>query len=406
MGPETPGLRRRKRKGGADALYWCATAEAVKAGFTPRTVNLSMHRDAPVLLSQACRRLDAEQRQWLSGKLRNRADYDGTFSSLFMRYEKHPESSFQSLKASSRHAYISYLKMLDAVIGKRRVTAVTGIDVLGWYKRWKAPNEPGGREKIAAAAMTMNVLKAALAFGIIDGNRPGCRDLHYAITQMRVPKPAPRRSAPTREQIAAAREVARRMGHPGLALAYAIQFETTLRLWDVVGQWVPMEEPGISPIVAKGRKWFGPTWADVDDNLILTVKPSKTINSSGATVAFDLSLCPMVMEELARVPLDDRTGPIIKHGALPYWDWRTRIIWRRISKEVGLAGIWNRDIRAGGITAARKAGASLEDVSKTAGHAGKQITARVYDRDTLEHHRRVRRTIAGTRPGTRDNAEE
>lgn len=74
MGQETPGLRTRKRKGGADALYWCATAEAVKAGFMPRTVNLSMHRDNPVLLSRACKRLDAEQRAWLAGKGRNRND--------------------------------------------------------------------------------------------------------------------------------------------------------------------------------------------------------------------------------------------------------------------------------------------------------------------------------------------
>jgi hypothetical protein len=372
----------------------------------PRTVNLSMHRDAPVLLSQACKRLDAEQRQWLSGKTRDRTEYDGTFRSLFMRYEKHPESSFRRLKASSRHAYVSYLKMLDAVIGKRRVTAVSGIDVLGWYRKWKEPDHPGGREKIAAAAMTMNVLKAALAFGIIDGNRPGCRDLHYAITQMRIPKPAPRKSAPTREQIIAARRAAHRMGHPGLALAYAIQFETTLRLWDVVGQWVPMSEPGISPVVARGRKWFGLTWADVDDSLILHAKPSKTINSSGATVDYDLSLCPMIMEEISSIPPEDRVGPIIKHGALPYWDWRTRIVWRAIAKEVGLTGVWNRDIRAGGITEARKSGASLDDVSKVAGHSGKQITARVYDRNTVESHRRVRKSIAGTPSGTRDNGEE
>ena len=72
MGQETPGLRTRKRQGGADALYWCATAEAVKAGFMPRTVNLSMHRDNPVLLSRACKRMDAEQRVWLSGKGRKR----------------------------------------------------------------------------------------------------------------------------------------------------------------------------------------------------------------------------------------------------------------------------------------------------------------------------------------------
>lgn len=405
MGQETPGLRARKRKGGADALYWCATVEAVKAGFMPRTVNLSMHRDNPVLLSRACKRLDAEQRSWLSGKGRNRNDYDGTFSSLLQRYEKHPDSSFQKLGPSSRKTYIGYLKMLDEVIGKRRVTAVSGIDVIGWHKKWMAPDDAGGQPKIAAAAMAMAVLKAALAFGILDGNRPGCRDLHYAIGQMRVPKPAPRRHAPTRDQIVKARALAHRKGHPGLALAYAIQFETTLRLWDVVGKWVPVSEPGISPFVSRGQKWFGLTWADIDENMILRTTPSKTINTTQTTVAFDLSLCPMVMEEIAKIPVEDRNGPLVKVGAKPYPGHKTKSVWREIAKDIGMAGVWNRDIRAGGITDARQAGANLDDVSKAAGHAGKAITARVYDRDTLEHHRRVRRTIAGTRSGTRDNGE-
>ena len=404
MGQETPGLRSRKRSNGTSALYWCASPEAVKAGFMPRTVNLSMHRDAPVLLSSACKRLDAEQRSWLSGKTRDRSEYTGTFSSLFQRYEKHPESSFQNLKPSSRRAYVGYLTMLDAAIGKRRVTAVSGLDVIGWHKKWMAPDE-GGQPKIAAAAMAMAVLKAALAFGILDGNRPGCRDLHYAIARMKVPKPAPRKQAPTRDQIVKARAQAHKKGHPGLALAYAIQFETTLRLWDVVGKWVPVSEPGISPFVSRGQKWFGLTWADIDENLILRTTPSKTINTTQTTVAFDLSLCPMVMEEIAKIPAEERSGPLVKTGSKPYPGHKTKSVWREIAKDIGRAGDWNRDNRAGGNTDARQAGANLDDVSKAAGHAGKAITARVYDRDTLEHHRRVRRTIAGTRSGTRDNGE-
>jgi integrase len=405
MGQETPGLRRRKRKGGSDALYWCATAEAVKAGFMPRTVNLSMHRDAPALLSSACKRLDAEQRAWLSGKTRDRSEYTGTFSSLFQRYEKHPESSFQNLKPSSRRAYIGYLTMLDEAIGKRRVTAVAGVDIIGWHKRWKAPDKPGGPEKLAAAAMAAAVLKAALAFGVLDGNRPGCKDLHYAMSLMEFPKPRPRRQAPTAEQIAKARAAAHEMGNPRLALAYAIQFETTLRLWDVVGQWVPVNEPGVSAYVAKGQKWFGLTWADIDENLILRVKASKTDGTTEAVVSFDLSQCPMVMEEIAKIPDAERTGPVILNGKRPYWGWETRNAWREIAKDIGVSGVWNRDIRAGGITAARKAGANLDDVSKVAGHSGKAITAKVYDRDTVESHRRVRRAIAGTPSGTRDNGE-
>lgn len=404
MGQETPGLRSRTRKNGEAALYWCATAEAVKSGFTPRTVNLTRHKDNPILLSAACRKLDAEQRQWLAGKVRDRSEYTGTFSSLFRRYETHPDSPFRTLKPSSKRAYIGYLTMLDEAIGKRRITAVTGLDVKGWHKIWKAA-PPGQPERLAAAAFAASVLKAALAFGVIDGNRPGCKDLHDAMSLLVFPKPRPRRAAPTRAQIIRARELAHEMGHPRLALAYAIQFETTLRLWDVVGQWVPVNEPGVSAYVSKGQKWFGLMWSDIDENLILRVTPSKTDETTEARVSFDLSQCPMVMEELKKIPVEERQGPLIVNGNMPYWGYRTRLVWRAISKRAGLHGIWNRDIRAGGITEARMAGANLDDVSKVAGHSGKAITAKVYDRDTVESHRRMRKAIAGTPSGTRDNAD-
>ncbi len=169
---------------------------------------------------------------------------------------------------------------------------------------------------------------------------------------------------------------------------------------------MPLDSPGISAIVHRGQKWFGLTWADIDENLILRAVPSKTINTTNKEINFDLSLCPMVMQELAKIPVEARVGPLVKHGKRPYAGHKTRSVWREIAKEIGLSGMWNRDIRAGGITEARKAGADLDDVSKVAGHSGKAITARVYDRnDSVESHRRVRKTIAGTPSGTRDNAE-
>jgi len=48
--------------------------------------------------------------------------------------------------------------------------------------------------------------------------------------------------------------------------------------------------------------------------------------------------------------------------------------------------MWNRDLRAGGITG--KAGASKDDRRKLAGHA-KEATTEIYDRDQVEAHRRV-----------------
>jgi hypothetical protein len=67
-----------------------------------------------------------------------------------------------------------------------------------------------------------------------------------------------------------------------------------------------------------------------------------------------------------------------------------RAAWRRDATAAGISReVWNRDIRAGGVTEGNQAGASLPDRSRVAGHKRTRITAQVYDRDTLEAHRRV-----------------
>jgi integrase len=63
--------------------------------------------------------------------------------------------------------------------------------------------------------------------------------------------------------------------------------------------------------------------------------------------------------------------------------------------------VWNRDMRAAGITEGRQANAPIDDLAKQAGHANKRTTARVYDRDRLEAARR----IAKARVAHRGNAE-
>jgi hypothetical protein len=43
--------------------------------------------------------------------------------------------------------------------------------------------------------------------------------------------------------------------------------------------------------------------------------------------------------------------------------------------------VWNRGLRAGGVTEGGQAGATIEDRAKLAGHSNPKITAEVYDRD-------------------------
>ncbi len=87
--------------------------------------------------------------------------------------------------------------------------------------------------------------------------------------------------------------------HPRAAIAYAIQFEGVVQQWDVKGQWLPMADRTPSAIHYGGKKWIGPTWANVDDeNLILRWTPTKMETTTAPEIVVDLRACPMVMEEL------------------------------------------------------------------------------------------------------------
>jgi hypothetical protein len=190
-----------------------------------------------------------------------------------------------------------------------------------------------------------------------------------------------------------------------LALAYAIQFEGTNRQYDVMGQWVPLSDKRPSAVIDGKEKWLGATWAQVDKNLVLRYTPGKTAGSTAKEVVIDFKACPMVMEELQHIPVEARTGPLIvnpKTGR-PYKYSEHKQLWRRTIKRrkdgtnyrIGIAvdaglpdDIWNRDLRAGGISEARRAAVALEDVAKVAGHAHERSTDG-YDRAALVTHQRM-----------------
>jgi integrase len=177
-----------------------------------------------------------------------------------------------------------------------------------------------------------------------------------------------------------------------------------MRQGDVNGKWVPLPDKRPSLIIDRGKKWFGPNWSQIDEYNILRYAPSKTLHTSGAEVVLDLKALPMVMEELSKVPDEARRGPLIinPRTGLPYRPDYFRKLWGEVRRRSGIRKeVWNRDTRAGGVTEGRQAGAPTDDLAKTAGHANKRTTARVYDRDRLEAARRV----AAARVAYRDGNE-
>jgi integrase len=370
---------------------WRATRAAIKAGFSTKRVNLKFFVDNEAALIARCHRLTAEQNEWLSGRRNRGPVFDGTIRSVINFWQTEPTSPYHAIEASSRHPYDIYARMIVATVGARRVDALDGRDIRRWHAEWSASVEQGGKPRIAAARMAIIVLKNALTFAA-SCRKPSCGELRAILASIRFEGPRPRTEAPTAAEIIAARKAAHELGHAPAALAYALQFEGAMRQWDVVGKWVPLSDKKPSLIIDGTSKWVGPMWAQIDANMILRYTPTKTQFTSGAQVVLDLSTLPMVVEELSKVPIESRRGPLIVNPrtGLPYRNWYYGEVWRRVRKATGIRKeVWNRDMRAAGVTEGREAGSPTDDLAKLAGHTNKRTTARVYDRDRLQAARRV-----------------
>ncbi|MEN6535670.1 MAG: integrase [Bryobacteraceae bacterium] len=379
--PNPPGLRILRGK-----PIWRATRAAVKAGYPVKSVNLSLYAGDQDAIARRCSRLQIEMNSWLSGRRGNVTTFDGTIRSLVDLYQADRESPYHGLPASTRDPYDVYLRVLRAEVGERQIDRCDARDVRRWFAAWTEGIH------LAKGKMIIAVLKAILSFGIQCRN-PGCAEFKAILSEIKFPALPSRDQAPTAAQITAARTAAKAAGHAAAALAYSLQFEGTLRQWDACGQWVPIGDKRTSTVLYRGKKWLGPHWSQVDENLVLRFKPTKTAFTSGAEVAIDLSVCPMVMEDLEEIPAEQRTGPMIKDPKTgrPYTKDRFSRVWRAARKAAGIpTDVWNRDLRAGGTTEAREADAKTDDLKKLVGHtAGSKMTADVYDRARLEAHRRV-----------------
>lgn len=387
--PQSPGLKWRPRKNDPDVPGWYASETAIEAGYPVKYANLKQLADSPVLLVDRAKRLQAEMLLWLSGQQDLSGEFDGTFKWLLESYQKDPDSTFNtSITDGTRDSYAVYIPKLIAHIGALRIDHCDGRDAIKWFALWRIG--PNGKDQLGAARMALAVLKNAISFGIIC-RKAGCKAFQDVIAELEFERLPNRTQAPTAGQITDTRKAAHAAGHPERALEYALAFETELRQWDIIGRWLRMSDKRPSTVLAYGKKWIGLTWAVIDESLILTrVKPSKTENTTAIEGSFDLSVCPMVCEELKHWPESSRVGPLIVNPktSLPYIRHTWRNGWRADFAAAGLpVKIWNRDIRAGGSTEGSKSGTAPGDRQKLHMHADKEST-KIYDRDMVEAHRR------------------
>lgn len=413
----TPGIEWRQRKHHWIAL-WVARRDIAKSGYGLKSRRLWDARREPTLeewaaISSQCEILQTEMLGWANSTPQAwdpRIIYDGTLGSLIDVYERDPDSSYQNLRRHTRQSYDSGLRTLKASIGAARVPALTFRDFKRWHEGFKQPRIDGGPHRISRAHRLMTLIRIVMSFGTLL-RLTGCAEAEMTLGKMEFTMPKKRREFLTAAQVIAIRAEAHRRGRPSVALAQAMMFELMLRPKDVIGEWLPISEPGMSDVACHDEKWMhGAHWKEVSPDLIFTHRLSKSLRgrhatmdaTAGKTERFDLKAYPMIMEELQHVPAEKRERAMVvcEYTGQP---WRTKpfaAFWRSLATACGIPkNVQNRDSRAGGITEGRRSGATLEDLRHHAGHSQLSTTAG-YDRNDIDDKNKVAQLRVRNRPQT------
>jgi hypothetical protein len=380
-----PGLTWRPKGEKGWEARWRARADLVLGGYKPKSrriwTGIEPSEFEGAVISDTCRRLQDEMLLWARGGLPEIKAFNGTLKSLIDCYQTDPDSTYHKKRFAVRKNHDMFLRRIVKRHGDELLSDIKGRLLLAWHKEWS-----GGGEKVAIGHAFIGHLRTAIRFGLTLLEDPECSRLAGVLHEMRFAMPKPRNERLTANQAIAHRVQSHARGWDYMALAQALQFELMLRQKDVIGEWVPLKEPGISVTLGPKGKWIsGLRWEEIDQNLILRHTTSKR----GKDIEVDLKLAPMVLEELAILtgtPIAKLTraalpvaGPVIlcETNGWPYTTAEFRRKWRIVANEAGIPKeVRSMDSRAGAISEATDAGADLEHVRHAATHSDSAMTQR------------------------------
>lgn len=264
------------------------------------------------------------------------AMFDGTFAGLIGAYRSNERSPYHQLKHKVRLNYDHSLNRIAADIGRERISTWSAQSVKRIYdEKWAA----GG--KISMGHGMVGKLRLLCSFGSTILNDDACTRLSAILGNMRFEVSKQRTERLTRDQVRAIRITAReQFGWDSIALATSLQFEFPMfRQMDIIGEWVPISEPGTSDVMKEDEKWLrGLRWSDIDESMVLRREVTSGRKNQRKTVEFDLKRFAMTMEELNRVPPWRRKGPVVvcEFSGLPWSAAEFRRKWRIVADKAGI----------------------------------------------------------------------
>lgn len=384
-----------RRVGRKWEVRWQARTDLINKGFLPKSERIwigEMPTDAERRqIADQCRRLQDEMLIYGRGGLPTASTaytFDGSLKSLINLYQTDHDSRYHKKQYAVRKNHDTLYRRLMDDHGAEQLADIKARLIITWNKEWT-----DGGVKLATGDAFRGRLRELFSFGATILEDPECERLCGVMSKMRFENAKPRTAALRAEQAIAHRNTARQCGWFSMALADAMQFDLTLRQKDVIGELVPLDEPGLSDVHFEGKKWVkGARWEEVDEHFVFRHVTSKR----GKLIETDLHYAPMVMEELsirAGVPIPELRrdmfpawGPMIvsETKARPWKAQSFRQRWRKVADMAGIPkDVRSMDARAGAITEATDAGASLEDVRHAATHSDISMTQR-YSRGSAE----------------------
>lgn len=374
-----PGLKWTRRKTGWEAR-WRARLDLVRKGYQTKSVPLWKGETLDAVppetsvayIKSMCDRMQSEMLVWGRGSIQKSATFTGTLRSLIDCYTTDPDSRYRSIRYQTRRNYDGNCRRLVDDHGDVLISDIKGRLLKRWHEKWAEDS------KVTMAHSLIAMLRTLLTFGATlledEEGAEQCSRIKAILHDMKFQMAKPRGQQLTARQANAIRAMAHEMGMPSIALAQAFQFECTLRQKDVIGEWVPEGEPGLSTVLAGNDKWMvGLRWSEIDSNLILKHTTSKRQKD----IEVNLKLAPMVMEELSRFRTLPDHGPVIVYEktGIPYEAYQFRREWRLVAEKAGVPDdVFNMHSRHGAISEAFLAKAPPDHIRQSATHSNISTT--------------------------------
>jgi hypothetical protein len=235
---------------------------------------------------------------------------------------------YRQLGFKTRKFYDRVTRQLLETYAVANLADIKGQEIQRLYDFW---SQNGTKQAMGHAVIAQ--FRIYVNYGATRLELPECVRLSVLLRAMRFRLPRVRTERLTEEQIRLIIAKAHKQGRDSLALAQALQAECPLRQIDVLGQWIPNSEPGISAITYGEQKWLrGLRWERIDANLVLRVA------QGDKEVKVDLRKCELVMQELNRIEKRPTSGPVIidEDTGRPYDSDKFRGLWRTIANSVGV----------------------------------------------------------------------